>query len=190
MQSVVVPSGDAARAKRVADQAAESHESFETDDSQMFSPKATSDPLGLNQPWKILGRRWHWTAKGFPNNAQPKWPLELAEKAIAFLESMVGDRHVDLLSPTEIHFGPLPHELTWATLKTKSPESLVLMLVGPATAIDLELLKKVEIEGTVEIIDSKKTTRTKLHFNDLKQIRSRSMRSFITNHWKQTFGEL
>jgi glutaredoxin-related protein len=63
-----------------------------------------------------------------------------------------------------------------------------MMLVGPAAAIDLELLEKVGIEGTVEIIDSQKNTRTTLKLKDLKQIRSRNLKSFITNHREQTVG--
>jgi excinuclease ABC subunit A len=178
------------RAQRVASQAAESRESFETGDSQTLPPDTAIDPRELNQPWKILGQRWHWTAKGFPNNAQPKWPLELAEKTIATLQSIVGIDQVHLQTPSEIRFGQLPIDLAWATLQTKSPESLILMLVGPATAIDLELLEKVGIEGTVEIIDSQKNTRTTLHLKDLKQIRSRNLKSFITNHWEQTVDYL
>jgi excinuclease ABC subunit A len=174
------------RENRSVGRAAEDREPFATSQSFETDPPPASDPRELNQPWKILGIRWHWTAKGFPNNVPPKWPLELAEKTIDALQSIVGVDQVSLQSPAEVCFGQLPSDLPWATLQTKSPLCLTLMLLGPPIAIDLELLAKVTIEGTVEIIDSQKTTRTTLHLNDLKQIRSRNFKSFLINHWKQT----
>lgn len=171
---------------RSVGRAAEDRESFATSQSFETDPPPASDPRELNQPWKILGMRWHWTAKGFPNNVPPKWPLELAEKTIDALQSIVGVDQVRLQSPAEVCFGQLPSDLPWATLQTKSPACLTLLLLGPPIAIDLELLAKVTIEGTVEIIDSQKTTRTTLRLNDLKQIRSRNFKSFLINHWEQT----
>jgi excinuclease ABC subunit A len=195
-ESVTVPSRDALRANRVSARTAESRQSFETAQNAANTPTAGAnlpdagiDPRELNQPWKILGPRWHWTAKGFPNNAQPKWPLELAEKTIAALESIVGIDQVQSPSATELRFGQIPGGQPWATLQTKLLDSLTLELVGPPTAIDLELLQKVGVEGTVEIIDSQKNTRTTLHLKDLKQIRSRNLKTFFAIHWQQTGGK-
>lgn len=175
-QSVVKSFGDAS-AKPVTGLAAETGEAFSNKDGVSHD---------LNQPWKVLGPRWHWTAKGFPNNGKPKWPIELAEKAFALLQDIVGSDQVELQSPNEVAFGRLAIGQPWATLHTKTVHSLDLKLIGPPIAIDLDLLAKVDVEGTVEIIDSQKNTRTILHLNDLKQIRSRSLKSFFAKHWDST----
>ncbi len=137
------------------------------------------------QPWKLLGRRWHSLSKGFPNNNQPQWPLELAEKALAMLEGIAGESCLSFEAPDRVAVRGAALGETWAEVETKTPDSLRVTLAGPAEAIDLDLLERLGIDGPVDVSDVA-NTRVTLKLTDLKHVRSRNLKAFIKNHWHRS----
>ena len=67
------------------------------------SPENEEDSGDSLDPWKVLGRRWHSLGKGFPDGQQPEWPLELADAALALIESVAGDDSLAFDSPGIVH---------------------------------------------------------------------------------------
>jgi excinuclease ABC subunit A len=160
--------------------AAEADESYDSD-----SPSDGSNVQ--NAPWRVLGRRWHSLPKGFPQNAKPKWPLEMAEKALSALESVAGPDRLAYDSPDRVDVRGDATTQPWAQIETKSADSLRLTLIGPADAIDLDLLERIGVNGPVDISDLTRT-RITLNLTDITQTRARSFKSFLQNHWDRTHG--
>ena len=51
-----------------------------------------ADPAEI-MPWKVLGRKWHESRKGFPSNKRVKWNPGVAEQLFNLLEQTLrGDR--------------------------------------------------------------------------------------------------
>lgn len=154
----------------------------------MTTEKAPADLETLRQqvqPWKLLGRRWHSLAKGFPNNREPQWPLELADKALTLLESIAGKNSLLFESPDRVFVRGEALGETWAEVETKASESLRVTLVGPAEAIDLGLLERLGVNGPVDVNDVQ-NTRVTLNLTDLKHVRSRNLKTFLKQHWQRS----
>ncbi len=137
------------------------------------------------QPWKLLGRKWHSLGKGFPNNEQPQWPLELADLAIGLLEQITGSDALNFNGPDRVSFRDQRSTDSWAEVETKTTESVRVTLAGPVDAIDLGMLQKLGIDGPVDLADLERTTVT-LNLTDLKHIRSRNLKSFLKKHWERS----
>jgi excinuclease ABC subunit A len=137
------------------------------------------------QPWKVLGRKWHSLSKGFPDNKLPRWPLELADLALSLLEQVAGKDSLVFEAPNRVAVrSPLSGE-NWAEVETKEIDSLRLTVAGPVDAIDLGMLQKLGVDGPVDLENLERTTVT-LNLNDLKQIRSRNLKSFLKTHWDRS----
>jgi excinuclease ABC subunit A len=137
------------------------------------------------QPWKVLGRKWHSLSKGFHDNKLPRWPLELADLALSLLEQVAGKDSLVFEAPNRVAVrSPLSGE-NWAEVETKEIDSLRLTVAGPVDAIDLGTLQKLGLDGPVDLENLERTTVT-LNLNDLKQIRSRNLKSFLKTHWDRS----
>lgn len=139
-------------------------------------------------PWRILGRRWHSLAKGFPANSKPSWPLEMAELMIKMLEAIAGETRLNFLAPDRIEVRVGDSGEAWAELLTKEPDSLKLTLAGPAKAICLDYLEGLEIDGPVDLSDPERIRLT-MKLTDLKQARSLKLRAFIKHHFERSHPE-
>ena len=137
------------------------------------------------QPWKLLGRKWHSLGKGFPDNEQPQWPLELADQAIALLEQIAGSDTLKFDSPDRVSVRDQRSTDSWAEIETKTMDSVRVILAGPVDAIDLGMLQKLGIDGPVDLADLERTTIT-LNLTDLKHVRSRNLKTFLKRHWERS----
>lgn len=137
------------------------------------------------QPWKVLGRKWHSLGKGFPENENPSWPLELVEIVLSLLETVVGSDSIGFDASERVTFRDPRTKQVWAELQTKSPDSLKLKLIGPVDAIDLSALQKLGVDGPVDLADLERTSVTLL-LTELKQARSRNFKAFLKTHWDRS----
>jgi len=94
-----------------------------------FAQQAREKPQDL-MPWKVLGRKWHFLRKGFASGC-PQWPLAVLESLCALMEAVAPDCSFAWENKTSvpIHLPGLAHP--WASLLTKKPEAVHLLLYGP-----------------------------------------------------------
>ena len=116
-------------------------------------PRVKANAVVANEPWQVLGRRWHSLGKGFPADAAPDWPLELVDQILGLLERVAGDDSLTFEKPDRVDVRPEGIARTWAEVETKAPESLKVTLAGPREAIDLEQLSNLDIDGPVDASD-------------------------------------
>jgi excinuclease ABC subunit A len=148
----------------------------------------TSAMPDASVPWRILGRRWHSLAKGFPDNAKPTWPLEMAELMIKMLAGIAGEERMSYPSADRIEAVEFSSGETWAELRTKELDSLQLTLIGPAKAICLDYLEGLEIDGPIDLSDPQRIRLT-MKLTDLKHARSLKLRAFIKHHFERANSE-
>ena len=98
-----------------------------------------------NQPWRVLGRRWHTLSKGFAENASPDWPLELADRTLQLLEQVAGDGALTYEAPDRVGVRAGDTDETWAEVETKLSEAVRLTIEGPPEAVDLAQLSRARI---------------------------------------------
>ncbi|TWU42852.1 excinuclease ABC subunit UvrA [Novipirellula artificiosorum] len=153
--------------------------------TQETDPPTTDPPT--TDPWQLLGRRWHSLVKGFPDNASPEWPIELADKTLKLLEQVAGDSSLRFDAPDRVTVRPKGRRKHWARVQTKTPESVQVILAGPKEAVDLEQLESLDVNGPVRP-RSDSSTEVTLQLTELKHVRSRKLRAFLKKHFERTIG--
>jgi excinuclease ABC subunit A len=82
-------------------------------------------------PWRVLGRKWHVLRKGFSSPVQVRWNVEVLEKLFRLLEKTAPKGQFvwsnKVLVPVYV---PVQKE-PWATVLTKKPDAVHLVLTGP-----------------------------------------------------------
>ncbi len=156
------------------------------DQPQAKTKKKKPAAAGVD-PWRVLGRRWHSTQKGFPENVAPEWPLELADQILEILEQVAGDDSLAFEAPDKVDVRPGGAEQTWAEVETKAPESLKVTLAGPRDAIDLDQLSSLGVDGPVDLSDQKQV-RVTLNLTHAKHVRNSNLKSFLKTHFEKTVG--
>ena len=76
------------------------------------------------------------------------------------IESVAGDDSLRFDSPEQITVKPVGSQKTWATIETKTPDSLKVTLAGPPEAIDEDELPSLRIDRPVS-----RGKQTKITFN-------------------------
>jgi excinuclease ABC subunit A len=123
-----------------------------------FTQRIEQNPEDV-MPWKVLGRKWHLSRKGFSPGKKIEWPLETLEELLELLESVAngqankaesGKRKADDPSAFRpplsafpqflwnnqqvIHLMIRGQRVPWATIQTKRTCGVDLSLHGPSGA--------------------------------------------------------
>ncbi len=83
-------------------------------------------------PWKVMGEKWHFSAKGFPLGRKREWSPSLLERLHGMLKETAGDGHFAWNNQQVVHLFVPEQKEPWATLHTKKPQALELSLTGPS----------------------------------------------------------
>lgn len=95
--------------------------------------RATPDEI---MPWKVLGRKWHLSRKGFPSQKRVQWEPAVLERLLDVLERGLNGAEVDWSNKTVVRWltadgAPL------AEVQTKRREGVFLTLLTPPGRIAL-----------------------------------------------------
>ncbi|MCE9546387.1 MAG: excinuclease ABC subunit UvrA, partial [Planctomycetia bacterium] len=84
-------------------------------------------------PWRVMGQKWHFSRKGFPPGRPPTWPMEMLEELCEMLREAAPEGQSQFLWNNQqlVHLFIHGHRDPWATLITKRPEAVELVLNGP-----------------------------------------------------------
>ena len=149
------------------------------------SSKATKKKA--NAPWQVLGRRWHSTPKGFPDNDAPDWPIEMVDRVLKMLEQIAGDDSLAFERPDGVDVRHSQSNEVWAEVETKSPDAIKIRLDASSDTIDLDRLRALDMETPVEEGGSDESMRVTLNLTELKHVRSRKLRSFLKDYHASAF---
>ncbi|MGQ0636162.1 MAG: excinuclease ABC subunit UvrA [Planctomycetaceae bacterium] len=78
-------------------------------------------PLNLNDltPWKVLGKKWHLSRKGFPSGKRVRWEPDVLDRLLALLETSLPHASADWSNKQVVHFRQRNGEQVLATVYTK-----------------------------------------------------------------------
>jgi excinuclease ABC subunit A len=83
------------------------------------------------QPWKQLGRKWHFSRKGFPIGKQIDWEVDVLEDLFELLAETAVDGQLLWNNKQVVPvYVPGQHE-PWAAVQTKKLDAVYLHLMGP-----------------------------------------------------------
>ncbi|MEX0715455.1 MAG: excinuclease ABC subunit A, partial [Planctomycetaceae bacterium] len=71
-----------------------------------FAAESRKGPLDLGEltPWKVLGRKWHLSRKGFPTDKRVAWNLDTLETLLDLLQRTFGEEGVDWGNQQVVNF--------------------------------------------------------------------------------------
>jgi len=100
--------------------------------------KQTPDDV---MPWKVLGRKWHFSRRGFPLGKTAQWPVELLESFCELVSEVAPEGEFLWNNQTVVHYMLPGRSQPWLSLHTKRPTALEAALNGPKNKFALgELL--------------------------------------------------
>ncbi|MFZ5833466.1 MAG: excinuclease ABC subunit UvrA, partial [Planctomycetota bacterium] len=90
--------------------------------------QAQSDIL---QPWKQLGRKWHFARRGFPPGRQVAWSPELLEEVFQMIEETAPEGRFLWNNKQMVSVYLKQQRAAWAVVQTKKTDAIYLWLTGP-----------------------------------------------------------
>jgi excinuclease ABC subunit A len=83
------------------------------------------------QPWKQLGRKWHFARRGFPLGGKVQWEMEVLEELVELLNETAPYGQLLWNNKQVVPlYVPQQHE-AWAAVQTKKLDAVYLHLTGP-----------------------------------------------------------
>jgi excinuclease ABC subunit A len=83
-------------------------------------------------PWKVLGRKWHLSRKGFPSGKRVPWEPEVIERLAEVLEGTLEAAQIDWTNQQVVYVRPAESAEVWAAMHTKRRGGVDLTLTVPA----------------------------------------------------------
>ncbi len=129
-------------------------------------------------PWKVLGRKWHLSRKGFPSNKRVAWDLEVLDELVQTLEAACPEGRFDWTNKQVVYVFPNGAEQPWAELHTKRRSGVDLTLLSEPGKV---ALGRIAAFGAEREIAPHRTGReaVKIRVDSLDQVRSAGLRQFL-----------
>jgi excinuclease ABC subunit A len=83
------------------------------------------------QPWKQLGRKWHFARKGFPLGKKILWDAEVLEELFELLSAAAPEAQVLWNNKQVVPVYVPQQKEPWASVQTKKLDAVYLHLAGP-----------------------------------------------------------
>ena len=83
------------------------------------------------QPWKQLGRKWHFARKGFPLGKKILWELEVLEELFELLSETAPEAQLLWNNKQVVPLYVPEQKDAWAAVQTKKLDAVYLHLTGP-----------------------------------------------------------
>jgi len=132
-------------------------------------------------PWKVLGRKWHVSRKGFPSGKRVRWEPDLLERLFDLLQSAAPQAEIDWGNKQVVYFRRKNSDAVWAAVHTKRRHGVDLSLYNESGRVALgritELGREREISTTGNGRDQ-----ISIRFDKPEQVVTQSLASFVKEH--------
>jgi excinuclease ABC subunit A len=147
---------------------------------QRFTERATRNPEDI-MPWKVLGRKWHFSRKGFPLRKRVQWQPKVLEELCDLLTQVAPQGEFSWSNQQMVHLTVQDQKQPWATVHTKRPEGLDLVLTGPKDRFALGRVADLGVTRTFET-DRPDRDVLKLRFRTLGDLGTPDLAVFLQEH--------
>ena len=90
-----------------------------------------SKESNILQPWKQLGRKWHFARKGFPLGKKVRWDVEVLEELCELLSETAPKAQILWNNKQVVPWYVAPQKEPWAAVQTKKLDAVYLHLTAP-----------------------------------------------------------
>jgi excinuclease ABC subunit A len=149
---------------------------IETPAFQQFLQEAVSSYSGQAQtaalnpqdltPWKVLGRKWHVSRKGFLSNKRILWDTDVVERLASQFEGLWTSAAVDWTGQQSVSFRRDAVESPYAELYTKRREGVDAILYAEPNRFALGMISAIGAEKEIGIARDGRQT-IKLRFTNV-----------------------
>jgi len=150
-----------------------------------FSEKKASNPEDM-MPWKVLGRKWHFSRKGFPPGKAPAWEMDVLEDLCEMLVAAAPKGAFLWNNQQVVHLMVSPLRDPWATVYTKRRESVELILNGPKGKFALGRVASLGLERQIGL--EKDREQVKIKFAGRGDLAKGDLAAFLAEHLKEVAG--
>lgn len=132
-------------------------------------------------PWKVLGRKWHLSTKGFSGRNKVQWNQGVLESLIEMLERVEPNGTFNWSNQQIVHLTADGGDQPWATVYTKRPEAVKLSLRGPKGSASLGEIVEMGMDRSVDSTNSDFDL-TKIDFQTLDDLKRGGLEEFLSTH--------
>jgi excinuclease ABC subunit A len=155
-------------------------------DAQAAFLKTTSEAEGSSiedkMPWKVLGKKWHLSRKGFPTTQRVAWEPAVLERLVEMLEQVSPGGTVDWTGKQTVTITSANSEAAWATITTKRRAGLDLVLATSPGRFALGRIAAFGAEREIVSSKNKKGTESiQIRFDNLNHL-TPDLQSFFHEH--------
>ncbi|MBL8850854.1 MAG: ATP-binding cassette domain-containing protein, partial [Planctomycetaceae bacterium] len=146
--------------------------------------RAALNPDDLS-PWKVLGRKWHLSRKGFPSHKRVAWEPEVLDELVAALEKAFPNGRYDWSNKQVVYVFAGDSEQPWAELHTKRRGGIDLTLLGEPGKFALGRIATLGAEREVAAHRSGREA-VWIRIDAIEQVRAPALREFLVEHIRST----
>ena len=132
-------------------------------------------------PWKVLGRKWHVSRKGFPSGKRVRWEPELLERLFDLLQSVAPQADVDWGNKQVVYFRRKNSDAVWAAVHTKRRQGVDLSLYNETGRVALGRITELGREREISTSGNGRD-QISIRFDRAEQIVSQSLAAFVREH--------
>ncbi len=132
-------------------------------------------------PWKVLGRKWHVSRKGFPSGKRIRWEPELLDRLFDLLQSAVPQAEIEWGNKQVVYFRRKNSEAVWAAVHTKRRHGVDLSLYNEAGRVALGRITELGREREISTSGNGRD-QISIRFDKPEQIVSQSLAVFVREH--------
>ena len=154
---------------------------------QRMTQRAAESPDEVS-PWKKLGKKWHFSRRGFPPGQSVAWPMECLEQLCGWLQDVAPEGQFLWNNQQVVHLFVKPQRDPWATIYTKRPGDLDLVLSGPKSSASLGRVAELAREPRVDTSHQQRDV-VKLKFRDVDDLERGDLKQFLQEHLGRIYSQ-
>jgi excinuclease ABC subunit A len=138
-------------------------------------------------PWRVMGEKWHLSRKGFPLGKPAAWDESLLKKVCDLLQKTAPDGTFQWNNKVSVNFRLPDVSYPWATLHTKRPDALALLINGPKGKIALG--KALGLGFEQDMTPKIGCDQLRLQFRAIDDLDVRKLGRFLKEHLAGVIGD-
>jgi excinuclease ABC subunit A len=147
---------------------------------EKFTDKIEQSPENV-MPWKVLGQKWHLSRKGFPPGKKVDWDTEVLEDLCELLSETAPQGQFLWNNQQVVHMCLSGPGEPWATIYTKRPGGLDLILTGPKNRFALGRVAHLGSDRELQTERADKDV-VKLKFRAADEVGDHELAEFLREH--------
>jgi excinuclease ABC subunit A len=129
-------------------------------------------------PWKVLGRKWHLSRKGFPSNKRVHWETAVLERLLDVFDDALKNCEVDWSNKVLINYVQPGEKNPVVSVQTKRREGIFVTILTPPGRIALGQIATLGAEREITTHRSGQEA-VKVMFDDLEQVDGKAIRELL-----------